>query len=158
MIDPKNLILSFFSLKKPITTKVESMDSIFMEFSLFLNFAFYNSSTDHNEQPSGAYIFRPEGSQKTPIIFDQFESFQSDLVNEYWYSSSSVNWVSLVLRDYLEYPYSEIDWLAGPLPAGGSGIELVMNYRFQYGIANETNSATDEKVSVNGWIKNRYTS
>jgi hypothetical protein len=40
-------------------------------FGLRFSFDFYNSSTDHDSQPSGAYIFRPENSEKTAINIDQ---------------------------------------------------------------------------------------
>ena len=90
---------------------------------------FYNSSSDHGAQPSGAYIFRPETGEKTRIKFDKSETFESDLVTETTFSSGETDWASVVVRQYLGDPHFEVEWLAGPLPALGSGIEVVMTYK-----------------------------
>jgi hypothetical protein len=98
---------------------------------------------DTNEQPSGAYIFRPEGSEKTSIDFDQVEIIETELVSETRYSSSSVDWASVIVRRNLGDPHFEIEWLAGPLPDLQPGIEVVMTYQ---GRVEEKNESANESV------------
>ena len=104
---------------------------------------YYISSKDTDEQPSGAYIFRPESSEKTSIEFDQVETFESELVSETRYSSSSVDWASVIVRRNLGDPHFEIEWLAGPLPDLQPGIEVVMAYQ---ALVEEQNESADEPV------------
>ena len=134
------------SLETPTITKVESVDTFLKAYNISFRFEFYNSSTDHDEQPSGAYIFRPDSSEKTTVVFDQMETFESDLVTEYWFTSSEVDWASVVARRSVgEMRHLEFEWLAGPLPAAGSGIEAVMTYQIQV-TKNGQNTLADDQV------------
>ncbi|KAK2817431.1 hypothetical protein Q5P01_025622 [Channa striata] len=82
------------------------------------NFYWYNASDGHNaysNQPSGAYIFRPNSS--TPFIISKTaktETVQTSVVQEVrqWFSP----WVSQVVRLYSDSKSLELEWTVGPLP------------------------------------------
>ncbi|TDH15678.1 hypothetical protein EPR50_G00011770 [Perca flavescens] len=82
------------------------------------NFYWYNASDGNNEQsnqPSGAYIFRPNSS--TPFIISKTaktESIQTPVVQEVrqWFAP----WVSQVVRLYGDSRALELEWTVGPLP------------------------------------------
>ncbi|XP_039650824.1 lysosomal alpha-mannosidase [Perca fluviatilis] len=82
------------------------------------NFYWYNASDGNNEksnQPSGAYIFRPNSS--TPFIISKTaktESIQTPVVQEVrqWFAP----WVSQVVRLYGDSRALELEWTIGPLP------------------------------------------
>jgi hypothetical protein len=86
-------------------------------------------------------------AKKHELPFSQMEIFESDQVSEYWYSSSAVDWASVVVRRYLGDPHFEVEWLAGPLPASGSGIEVVMTYQALIE-ENAQPSNADEQVAI----------
>uniref|UniRef100_A0A8C9Z8H0 Alpha-mannosidase n=1 Tax=Sander lucioperca TaxID=283035 RepID=A0A8C9Z8H0_SANLU len=78
----------------------------------------YNASDGNNKesnQPSGAYIFRPNSS--TPFIISKTaktESIQTPVVQEVrqWFAP----WVSQVVRLYGDSRALELEWTVGPLP------------------------------------------
>ncbi|XP_070684120.1 lysosomal alpha-mannosidase [Pempheris klunzingeri] len=82
------------------------------------NFYWYNASDGNNlesNQPSGAYIFRPNSS--TPFIISRTaktESIQTGAVQEVrqWFAP----WVSQVVRLYADSRALELEWTVGPLP------------------------------------------
>ncbi|XP_034756672.1 lysosomal alpha-mannosidase [Etheostoma cragini] len=82
------------------------------------NFFWYNASDGNNRnsnQPSGAYIFRPNSS--TPFIISKTaktESIQTPVVQEVrqWFAP----WVSQVVRLYGDSRALELEWTVGPLP------------------------------------------
>ena len=138
---------------KPKATRQPTVDNVLKAFDLIFKFEFYNSSTDHDEQPSGAYIFRPETSEKTTINFDQMETFESDLVDETWFSSSEVDWASVVVRHSVGDLHYEVNWLAGSLPAVGSGIEVVMTYAALPEEKEQNSGANDQVIGILGFGK-----
>ncbi|KAI3353477.1 hypothetical protein L3Q82_020006, partial [Scortum barcoo] len=92
------------------------------------NFYWYNASDGNNEesnQPSGAYIFRPNSS--TPFVISKTaktESIQTPGVQEVrqWFSP----WVSQVVRLYADSRALELEWTVGPLPIGDAlGKEVI---------------------------------
>jgi hypothetical protein len=56
------------------------------------------------------------------------EEIQTDLVRELWLSSYESDWASLVIRQCIDSPHVELEWLVGPLPDLDPGIEVVMSY------------------------------
>ncbi|KAK9540894.1 hypothetical protein VZT92_003314 [Zoarces viviparus] len=82
------------------------------------NFYWYNASDGHNsesDQPSGAYIFRPNSS--TPFIISKTaktESVQTPVLQEVrqWFAP----WVSQVVRLHRDSRALELEWTVGPLP------------------------------------------
>ncbi|XP_068177714.1 lysosomal alpha-mannosidase isoform X2 [Antennarius striatus] len=82
------------------------------------NFYWYNASNGNNNrsnQPSGAYIFRPNSS--TPFTISKTaktESIQTPTVTEVrqWFAP----WVSQVVRIYCHSRALELEWTVGPLP------------------------------------------
>jgi hypothetical protein len=53
----------------------------------------------------------------------------------------------VVVRRYLGDPHFEVEWLAGPLPASGSGIEVVMTYQALIE-ENSQPANADEQVAI----------
>ncbi|XP_003972325.3 lysosomal alpha-mannosidase isoform X1 [Takifugu rubripes] len=82
------------------------------------NFYWYNASDGNNsasDQPSGAYIFRPNSS--TPFLISktaQTESVQRPGVQEV--RQRFAPWVSQVVRLYAHSRAVELEWTVGPLP------------------------------------------
>eukprot|EP00064_Thunnus_orientalis_P022022 superscaffoldBa00007078_g22201 len=82
------------------------------------NFYWYNASDGNNSwsnQPSGAYIFRPNSS--TPFIISKIaktETVQTSVVQEVrqWFAP----WVSQVVRLYTDSRALELEWTVGPIP------------------------------------------
>ncbi|XP_075939113.1 LOW QUALITY PROTEIN: lysosomal alpha-mannosidase [Anarhichas minor] len=82
------------------------------------NFYWYNASDGNNsksDQPSGAYIFRPNSS--TPFIISKTaktESIQTPVLQEVrqWFAP----WVSQVVRLHQDSRALELEWTVGPLP------------------------------------------
>jgi lysosomal alpha-mannosidase len=111
-----------------VATKKPTKDFL-KDFGLDFQLEYYVSSSDLAKQPSGAYVFRPDTSEKTSINFDQVETFESELVSETRYSSNETDWASVIVRRNLGDPHFEVEWMAGPLPEMQPGIEVVMTYR-----------------------------
>uniref|UniRef100_A0A8C9Z7W3 Alpha-mannosidase n=1 Tax=Sander lucioperca TaxID=283035 RepID=A0A8C9Z7W3_SANLU len=97
------------------------------------NFYWYNASDGNNKesnQPSGAYIFRPNSS--TPFIISKTaktESIQTPVVQEVrqWFAP----WVSQVVRLYGDSRALELEWTVGPLPIDDDlGKELCVSVVF----------------------------
>ncbi|KAL6111177.1 man2b1 [Pungitius sinensis] len=82
------------------------------------NFFWYNASDGNNSksnQPSGAYIFRPNSS--TPFLVSptaKTEVVQTPLLQEVrqWFSP----WVSQVVRLHADSRALELEWTVGPVP------------------------------------------
>uniref|UniRef100_A0A3Q3WC73 Alpha-mannosidase n=1 Tax=Mola mola TaxID=94237 RepID=A0A3Q3WC73_MOLML len=82
------------------------------------NFYWYNASDGNNSlsnQPSGAYIFRPNSS--TPFVISKTaktESIRTAVVQEVrqWFAP----WVSQVVRLHADSRALELEWTVGPLP------------------------------------------
>uniref|UniRef100_A0A8D0D4Q4 Alpha-mannosidase n=1 Tax=Sander lucioperca TaxID=283035 RepID=A0A8D0D4Q4_SANLU len=77
------------------------------------NFYWYNASDGNNKesnQPSGAYIFRPNSS--TPFIISKTAKTESIQEVRQWFAP----WVSQVVRLYGDSRALELEWTVGPLP------------------------------------------
>nr|XP_043872004.1 lysosomal alpha-mannosidase [Solea senegalensis] len=113
----------------PDTGLLSSLSNLETEQSIKLtqNFYWYNASDGNSEsnQPSGAYIFRPNSS--TPFIISEFaktETVQTSVVQEVrqWFAP----WVSQVVRLYADSRALELEWTVGPLPIDDSlGKEVI---------------------------------
>ncbi|KAM9856488.1 lysosomal alpha-mannosidase [Aulostomus maculatus] len=105
--DPDTGLLSSFS-------NLETKQTI----KLTQNFYWYNASAGNNaesNQPSGAYIFRPNSS--TPFLISrtaETECVQTPVVQEVrqWFAP----WVSQVVRLYSDSRALELEWTVGPIP------------------------------------------
>ena len=97
--------------------------------TIVLNQAFYwyNASVDH-DQPSGAYIFRPNKSQ--PILILQGIKavlFKGPVVQEVRQVISP--FVSQVVRLYSGQPHVELEYTVGPIPVDdGWGKEIITRF------------------------------
>uniref|UniRef100_A0A4W6E5G4 Alpha-mannosidase n=1 Tax=Lates calcarifer TaxID=8187 RepID=A0A4W6E5G4_LATCA len=116
--------IHLYSLLKTVYLFVPVLQSI----KLTQNFYWYNASDGNNsqsDQPSGAYIFRPNSS--TPFIISQTaktETVQNSVVQEVrqWFAP----WVSQVVRLYADSRALELEWTVGPLPIDDSlGKEVI---------------------------------
>ncbi|XP_068460344.1 lysosomal alpha-mannosidase [Clinocottus analis] len=82
------------------------------------NFYWYNASdgnNSHSDQPSGAYIFRPNSS--TPFLVSrtaETEIIQTAVLQEVRQRFSP--WVSQVVRLHADSRALELEWTVGPLP------------------------------------------
>ncbi|XP_054635980.1 lysosomal alpha-mannosidase isoform X1 [Dunckerocampus dactyliophorus] len=82
------------------------------------NFYWYNASDGNNtasNQPSGAYIFRPNSS--TPFVISKTvktESIRTSVMQEVrqWFAP----WVSQVVRLHADSRVLELEWTVGPIP------------------------------------------
>ncbi|KAL3066290.1 hypothetical protein OYC64_016277 [Pagothenia borchgrevinki] len=95
------------------------------------NFYWYNASDGnnaHSDQPSGAYIFRPNSS--TPFIISssaKTKSIQGVVVQEVRQVFSP--WVSQVVRLYSDRRELELEWTVGPVPIGDDlGKEVITRF------------------------------
>nr|XP_057921276.1 lysosomal alpha-mannosidase isoform X2 [Doryrhamphus excisus] len=85
---------------------------------LVQNFYWYNASDGNNSasnQPSGAYIFRPNSS--TPFVVSKTaktEIIQTSVMQEVrqWFAP----WVSQVVRLHADSRVLELEWTVGPIP------------------------------------------
>ncbi|XP_052266836.1 lysosomal alpha-mannosidase-like isoform X2 [Dreissena polymorpha] len=76
-------------------------------------------------QPSGAYIFRPNGT--APSGPSSAMLIKGPLVTEVHTSFSS--WATLVTRMYTGEPYTEVEWTVGPIPIDDNlGKEVVVRF------------------------------
>ncbi|KAM4611334.1 lysosomal alpha-mannosidase [Polymixia lowei] len=104
----------------PETGLLDSLSNLETQQTIKLtqNFYWYNASDGNNmesNQPSGAYIFRPNSSN--PFIISstaKTESIQTSVVQEVrqWFGP----WVSQVVRLYADSKALELEWTVGPLP------------------------------------------
>lgn len=129
--------------------------------SLSTGFAWYNSSTDA-EQPSGAYIFRPNGSYPLPeeepsagswwqCLWGgasvgscgkggkptvQLEIVRGETVSEA--RQAFAGWATLVTRLHRGQSHVEVEWTVGPIPfKDGLGREVVLQYTSDLGSGDE---------------------
>uniref|UniRef100_A0A3Q1H5Q8 Alpha-mannosidase n=1 Tax=Anabas testudineus TaxID=64144 RepID=A0A3Q1H5Q8_ANATE len=97
----------------PDTGLLSSLSNLETKQSIKLtqNFYWYNASDGNNtesNQPSGAYIFRPNSS--TPFIISKTTSVVQEV--RQWFAP----WVSQVVRLYADSKALELEWTVGPLP------------------------------------------
>ncbi|XP_058121282.1 lysosomal alpha-mannosidase-like [Anopheles ziemanni] len=102
------------------------------------NFLFYDGAYGNNEEfknrSSGAYIFRPNGTEKAVTEVVELQVVKSELVQEVHQIFNE--WISQVIRVYAGQDHVELEWLVGPIPIDdGTGKEIVS--RFESDIASE---------------------
>ncbi|XP_058121283.1 lysosomal alpha-mannosidase-like [Anopheles ziemanni] len=102
------------------------------------NFLFYEGAYGNNEEirnrSSGAYIFRPNGTEKAVTEVVELQVVKSELVQEVHQIFNE--WISQVIRVYAGQDHVELEWLVGPIPIDdGTGKEIVS--RFESDIASE---------------------
>ncbi|XP_070544770.1 lysosomal alpha-mannosidase-like isoform X1 [Ptychodera flava] len=95
------------------------------------SFFWYNSSSGNNKdnQPSGAYIFRPNQTDAFPLFKDsvQMHIVQGDLVQEI--QQQYTPWVSQVIRLFKGQRHAEFEWTVGPIPfKDGLGKEIICRF------------------------------
>ncbi|KAK5975198.1 Alpha-mannosidase, partial [Trichostrongylus colubriformis] len=74
---------------------------------------FYYKGMMNKSQPSGAYIFRPDG-EPVDIGKAQLEVVKGDLVQEVRQKFNS--WISQIIRLKKDAKHVEFDWIIGPIP------------------------------------------
>ncbi|XP_030638691.1 lysosomal alpha-mannosidase [Chanos chanos] len=100
-----------------LLTSLSNLETL-QTIKLSQNFYWYNASDGKNkdsDQPSGAYIFRPNSS--TPFTVSKtakIETVQNGVVQEVkqWFSP----WISQVVRLYEDSRELELEWTVGPVP------------------------------------------
>lgn len=95
------------------------------------NFIWYEGANGDNREfknrSSGAYIFRPNGTERLVAQRVKVEMIQGPLVEEVHQVFN--DWVSQVIRVYKGQSHVEFEWLAGPIPIDdGLGKELVSRF------------------------------
>ncbi|XP_058452835.1 lysosomal alpha-mannosidase-like [Malaya genurostris] len=95
------------------------------------NFLYYEGAYGNNEvfenRSSGAYIFRPNGTESPIANYAQIRVFKGDHVQEVHQIFNE--WVSQVIRVYEHDRHVEFEWLVGPIPIeDGTGKEIIIRY------------------------------
>nr|CAB3263606.1 lysosomal alpha-mannosidase-like [Phallusia mammillata] len=112
-------------------TIVNTANSI--EMNVSQNLYWYNASTGNNasNQPSGAYVFRPNSSHTFPcadgIVETHVLQGNNPLVQEVYQKFS--DWAWQVVRLYNNKKYIEVEWTIGPIPIkDGLGKEVISRF------------------------------
>ncbi|XP_063997381.1 lysosomal alpha-mannosidase, partial [Pogoniulus pusillus] len=124
----------FRVLFDPLTGHMREIQNLAKGISLPVaqSFYWYNASVGDASSPqaSGAYIFRPDGSQPFPVAGSKRVStsvLKTRLVQEVQQNFSS--WCSQVVRLHAGQPYLELEWTLGPIPVqDGWGKEVVSRF------------------------------
>uniref|UniRef100_A0A336M0Y1 Alpha-mannosidase n=1 Tax=Culicoides sonorensis TaxID=179676 RepID=A0A336M0Y1_CULSO len=108
---------------------VETSDGV--KHRLTQNFFFYQGYLGNNWIPknrsSGAYIFRPNGTENFVTQSATLEVVRGDHVEEVRQIFN--DWISQIIRVYREFEYIEFEWLVGPIPVeDGIGKEVVSRF------------------------------
>ncbi|XP_050072465.1 lysosomal alpha-mannosidase-like [Anopheles maculipalpis] len=95
------------------------------------NFLYYDGALGNNEEfrnrSSGAYIFRPNGTEKTVTDVVEIQVVKSDVVQEVHQIFNE--WISQVIRVYAGQEHVELEWLVGPIPIDdGIGKEIISRF------------------------------
>ncbi|XP_061626669.1 lysosomal alpha-mannosidase isoform X1 [Phyllopteryx taeniolatus] len=106
-----------FDPETGLLSSLENMETK-QSISLTQNFYWYNASDGNNSksnQPSGAYIFRPNSS--TPFVISntaKTESIRTSVMQEVrqWFAP----WASQVVRLHADSRVLELEWTVGPIP------------------------------------------
>ncbi|KAJ1527978.1 hypothetical protein ONE63_007908 [Megalurothrips usitatus] len=115
----------------PHTGQVHGVHAGGANISLNQNFLYYRSMAGDNEQfstrASGAYIFRPNGTEVPVTGKASVKVYKGDLVQEVHQTFS--DWVSQVVRMYAGENHVELEWMVGPIPvADGVGKEVISRF------------------------------
>nr|CAD7414005.1 unnamed protein product [Timema poppensis] len=103
-----------------------------VEIQVEQNFHFYRAYSGlngaSNRRSDGAYVFRPQVDEVTPIADSaNYTTYKGDLVEEIHQVFS--DWTSQVIRVYKEESHVEFEWLIDTIPlTSGSGIEPVSRF------------------------------
>nr|CAD7458126.1 unnamed protein product [Timema tahoe] len=103
-----------------------------VEIQVEQNFHFYRaysgSNGASNRRSDGAYVFRPQVDEATPIANSaNYTTYKGDLVEEIHQVFS--DWTSQVIRVYKEESHVEFEWLINTIPlTSGTGIEPVSRF------------------------------
>uniref|UniRef100_A0AAG5DR66 Alpha-mannosidase n=1 Tax=Anopheles atroparvus TaxID=41427 RepID=A0AAG5DR66_ANOAO len=94
-------------------------------------FVYYEGALGNNEEmrnrSSGAYIFRPNGTEKTVTETVQLRVVKGATVQEVHQTFNE--WISQVVRVYADEGHVEFEWLVGPIPVeDGIGKEVVSRF------------------------------
>ncbi|XP_053673637.1 lysosomal alpha-mannosidase-like [Anopheles nili] len=95
------------------------------------NFFFYEGAYGNNEEfrnrSSGAYIFRPNGTDRVVTDVVELQVVKSDLVQEVHQIFNE--WISQVVRVYAGEEHVELEWFVGPIPIDdGTGKEVISRF------------------------------
>ncbi|XP_053661562.1 lysosomal alpha-mannosidase-like [Anopheles marshallii] len=99
--------------------------------SLKQHFLYYDGALGNNEEfrnrSSGAYIFRPNGTEKTVTEVVEIQVVKSDIVQEVHQVFNE--FISQVIRVYAGQEHVELEWLVGPIPIDdGIGKEIISRF------------------------------
>uniref|UniRef100_A0A182K5Y1 Alpha-mannosidase n=1 Tax=Anopheles christyi TaxID=43041 RepID=A0A182K5Y1_9DIPT len=94
-------------------------------------FVYYEGTLGNNEEfrnrSSGAYIFRPNGTEKAVTENVQLKVVKGPTVQEVQQVFNE--WISQVVRVYADESHVEFEWMVGPIPVGdGVGKEIVSRF------------------------------
>ncbi|KAK3768503.1 hypothetical protein RRG08_060865 [Elysia crispata] len=125
----------YVSVKFDSDGRMTSMSSLASnaEVPLQQNFLYYPAHggscvSDSNQQPSGAYIFRPANNSHVKVDMTKWEGiYKGKIVQEA--RQKFGDWASQVVRVYQDKPYVEVEWTIGPISIDdGIGKEVVTRY------------------------------
>ncbi|XP_053696668.1 lysosomal alpha-mannosidase-like [Sabethes cyaneus] len=96
------------------------------------DFFYYEGAVGDNREAknrsSGAYIFRPNGTEKQVTNSVRLQVFKGDHVQEVHQVFN--DWISQVVRVYEDEQHVEFEWLVGPIPVEDEiGKEIVTRYQ-----------------------------
>jgi len=112
--------------------------------------AFYASHDGSDDfVPSGAYVFRPDSSQKTTPLGTPssnaltFRAFRSGVLAETRVAFGE--WTSVAVRTWSREPvvHAEVEWTVGPIPVETDGVGKEVIVRYSTGLATGGTWATD---------------
>ncbi|XP_053677468.1 lysosomal alpha-mannosidase [Anopheles nili] len=94
-------------------------------------FVYYEGALGNNEEfrnrSSGAYIFRPNGTERTVTETVQLKVVKGPTVQEVHQVFNE--WISQVVRIYADENHIEFEWMVGPIPVeDGIGKEIVSRF------------------------------
>ncbi|XP_058821191.1 lysosomal alpha-mannosidase-like isoform X3 [Topomyia yanbarensis] len=96
------------------------------------NFLYYEGALGNNQvaenRSSGAYIFRPNGTEKHVTSSIKLQVYKGDHVQEVHQIFN--DWISQVIRVYEDEQHVEFEWMVGPIPIEDDiGKEIVTRYQ-----------------------------
>ncbi|XP_049857125.1 lysosomal alpha-mannosidase-like isoform X1 [Schistocerca gregaria] len=148
-----------FSLKfDDVTGKIKSIVSQGHEIKVKQDFYYYKGFLGNNEvfenRSSGAYIFRPNGSEAVLASSSVKQKIiKGPLVDEVHQVFS--DWISQVVRVYKGENHAELEWMVGPIPIEDNiGKEVIT--KFSSSIQNQGVFYTDSNGRELLWRKRNY--
>nr|AYV99640.1 venom polypeptide [Dolopus genitalis] len=95
------------------------------------NFLYYEAAAGNNlefaNRSSGAYIFRPNGTEKELANKIEVKIYRGPLVEEVHQKFN--DWTSQVVRIYKNVNFAEFEWLVGPIPVSDNiGKEVISRF------------------------------